>query len=393
MVLPLGDSPNPRGLPVVNYALILANVAVYLFISLPLSATPADPGDPALREYLDLLARSMEGQPGIDQLLQRTSAYDLFIFTHGFRPTHPDVAALFTSLFLHAGLVHLFGNMLMLWIYGDNVEHQLGRLRYLLAYLATGVAATLFHMSFASSAHPLIGASGAISGVLGFYFRWFPHNKVRLFVFLFPFVMDVFVVPARLVLGFYLIADNILPFLLTSTAGGGVAYGAHIGGFLTGMLGSWFLDRRELSRPAPGLVDGPPDPGAGSSIAAAVDEGRFLDAARLYFALPAHSARGALTASHSLTLANWLAQNGHPEAALVLYRRHLRDYRTGPGLAEAHLGAGLLQLHEFDQPTPAYQHFLDALDANPSPHVAAAARNGIDAVKRQQKFHRRTGTS
>ena len=101
--------------------------------------------------------------------------------------------------------MHLFGNMLFLWIYGDNVEYRLGRLAFLLWYLATGVAATLFFAVFAlDSTVPLVGASGAISGVLGFYFLWFPRNTVRLFVFLFPFFMNVVAVPARIVLGVYL---------------------------------------------------------------------------------------------------------------------------------------------------------------------------------------------
>lgn len=387
MVLPLGDAPNPRAFPFVNYALIAANVAVYLFISLPLSATPVDPRDPVVRHYLEMMSHTLEGHPSLSEILQRTSAYEVFIFEHGFRPAHPDPAALFTSLFLHAGFVHLFGNMLMLWIYGDNVEHYLGRLRYLLAYLLTGAAATLFHMSFAGGSDlPLIGASGAISGVLGFYFRWFPHNKVRLFVFLFPFIMDVFVVPARMVLGFYLIADNLLPFLLTSNSGGGVAYGAHIGGFIAGMLGSWILDRREISRHDPDLAPATTADMANDSIAAALDSGHYLEAARLYFTLPVPQTRGALTAPQSLSLADWLARNGHAEAALVVYRRHLRDHHNGHGVAEAHLGAGLIQLQTLGQSVPAYQHFLDALDAHPSPTVATAARAGIAAIESQQKF-------
>ena len=149
-------------------------------------------------------------------LLSRTSAYDLFVFRYGFRPAAPHVADLFYSLFLHAGLLHLAGNMLFLWIYGDNVEHRLGRLWYLLAYLGTGVAATLFHSVFDSATElPLVGASGAISGVLGFYYLWFPYNRVRLLVVFFPFLVDVIIVPARLVLGMFLIVDNLLPFLAT----------------------------------------------------------------------------------------------------------------------------------------------------------------------------------
>ena len=83
------------------------------------------------------------------QLLSQVSAYDLFVFDWGFRPARPTVVDLFTCMFLHGGFLHLFGNMLFLWIYGDNVEHVLGRVRFLFWYLATGVAATLFHLCWA----------------------------------------------------------------------------------------------------------------------------------------------------------------------------------------------------------------------------------------------------
>ncbi|MXY16317.1 MAG: rhomboid family intramembrane serine protease, partial [Acidobacteria bacterium] len=148
MFLPLGDEPNPRGVPWVTYGLITANVAVYLLISLPLSFTRADPTDPALAAYIGVLLEQFGGRLSPAELVGQVSAYDLVVFTHGFRPADPHLAALFTSLFLHAGFLHLAGNMLFLWIYGDNVEHRLGQVRYLAAYLATGVAATLFHTVF-----------------------------------------------------------------------------------------------------------------------------------------------------------------------------------------------------------------------------------------------------
>ena len=119
---------------------------------------------------------------------------------------------LLSCMFLHGSLMHLFGNMLFLWIYGDNVERRLGSFAFLLWYLLTGVAATLAHaLVFSSSEVPLVGASGAISGVLGFYFVWFPRNVVRMLAFLPPFLMQVFEIPARYVLGMYLVLDNLCP--------------------------------------------------------------------------------------------------------------------------------------------------------------------------------------
>lgn len=243
MIIPLGDWPNPPGRPVTTYALLGANVVVYLLFTLPLGFARADPSDPLLPEYVRTVAEHAPPSVTARQILAGLSAYDLFVFRYGFRPDSPSLADLFFSLFLHANLLHLAGNMLFLWIYGDNVEYRLGRARFLAAYLLTGVAATLFHSLFAMrSALPLIGASGAISGVLGLYFLWFPHNRVRLLLF-FPFLTAV-TVPARILLGLYLVVDNLLPFLARGGDEAGVAHGAHIGGFLAGLGLARLIDRR-----------------------------------------------------------------------------------------------------------------------------------------------------
>ncbi len=393
MILPLGDAPNPRGTPFVTYALILVNCAVFVLITLPLSVRVPDPNDPALLEYLRTVAGTLPRPVPLEELLRHISAYDLFVFRYGFRPAAPTLATLFTAMFLHAGFMHLFGNMLFLWIYGDNVEHRLGRLPFLFWYVGTGMMATVFYTLFdLDSPLPLIGASGAISGVLGFYFIWFPRNTVRLLFILFPFFMNVITVPARLVLGFYLLVDNLLPFLIArGMEGGGVAYGAHIGGFLGGLTAAWFMNRREVTaRPqeyrqrvaaARESMDQPAD-----AIAQALARGDFPDAAETYFALDPDETRRVLMPEDSLALADWLQRNGHHRAALIVYRRHVRDYPQGPGTAEAHVGAGMVQLMSLGQATPAYQHFLDALDLDPSPETAARARAGLDAIAAVQKF-------
>jgi len=389
MFLPLGDEPNPRGVPYVNYALIAVNCAVYLFVTLPLSTTAASMNDPALIEYLRAVGSHLPPGVSIQQVLHSLSAYDLFIFTHGYRPADPSIASLFSAMFLHSGFMHLAGNMLFLWIYGDNVEHRLGSIAYLFWYLATGVVATLFFAWFdPQSTLPMVGASGAISGVLGFYFVWFPHNRVRLWVFLFPFIMDVFLVPARLVLGIFLILENLLPFLVQS-GGTGVAYGAHIGGFLAGLAAAWVIDRTGAHRhgtsfaPAarPTKADTSRDP-----ISSAIDEGRFADAAAAYFALSPEESRRALHPRDSLALGEWLVRHGHPRAALVVDQRHLRDYPLGPGIAEAHAGAGLVQLHAFSQPTAAYQHFVEALEHDPLPQTEETVRAAMAQIAARQKF-------
>lgn len=396
MFIPLGDEPNPRGTPFITYALIAVNCLVYGLLTLPLSFVQPDFNDPAVLEYVRLVADQLPPGASARDLLAQISAYDLFVFQHGFRPAAPGLVALFSSMFLHGGLMHLAGNMLFLWIYGDNVEYRLGRAPYLLAYLGTGAAATLFHAFFDSDSQlPLVGASGAISGVLGFYFIWFPRNRVRLWIALFPFMMNVVYAPARLVLGLYLFVDNLLPFLVTrGLGGGGVAYGAHIGGFLGGLAVAWAMNRREVSTPpreyrvAP--ETGPTVESLPEMIARLQNEGRHEDAAVAYFRVPADRSRRLMDPGHSIEMAGWLASHGHPEAALVVFQRHLRDFPLGPYAAEAHLGAGLVQLRALDQPTAAYQHLVEVLDADPTPEAAAAAREGLAAIAARQKFQVRT---
>jgi membrane associated rhomboid family serine protease len=247
VIFPIGDTPNPRGaFPAVTYLLIALNVAVYFFWTLPLSETAPSPQDPLLQVYLEEMSRAFQDRARLQALLANLSVYDLFVFRWGFRPADPSVATLFVSMFLHAGFLHLFGNMLFLWIYGDNVEHRLGHVRFLLAYLLSGVAAVGFHaLAARDSPIPMVGASGAISGALGFYFIFFPRNRVKLLWFLPPFLIQTFEVPARIVLGFYIVLDNILPYLFQS-ADAGVAHGAHIGGFFLGVAGGWWMSRRDI---------------------------------------------------------------------------------------------------------------------------------------------------
>lgn len=384
MLLPLSDAPNPRGVPYVTYLLIALNVAVYVLVSLPLGFERPDVRDPAFTAYIQVIRDAIPPDVPIRAVVANMTAYDLYVFEHGYKPGAPQLADLLYSLFLHGGLMHLFGNMLFLWIYGDNVEHRLGRLGFLLWYLATGVAATLFFALFASgSMTPLVGASGAISGVLGFYFLWFPRNVVRLFVFLFPFFMNVVTVPARIVLGIYLVIDNLLPFFLSSSGGGGVAHGAHIGGFVAGLAIAWVLDRRQVAgRPAEYRAAKTES----SSLSDAIEAGDFATAAPAYFALPPERTQSALTADASLALGNWLAANRHPEAAVVVFRRHLRDYPTGQSAAAAHFGLGLVQFEQMGQVASAYQHFLDALDLGPDPATAERARAALAQIAALQKY-------
>ncbi|NPA24425.1 MAG: rhomboid family intramembrane serine protease [Deltaproteobacteria bacterium] len=194
MLLPIGDTPNPENYtPWANWLLIGINVAVYVLITWPLSHRGVNPNDPALYEYLKVMAPHLPRGISLPQLLQHIDAYSLYVFEHGYKAGAPQISDLFYSLFLHGGFMHLFGNMLFLWIYGDNVEHRLGHIPYLIVYIACGVCATLFFALFTSqSMTPLVGASGAISGVLGLYYVFFPRNQIKLFFFFLSFFHGCF---------------------------------------------------------------------------------------------------------------------------------------------------------------------------------------------------------
>lgn len=162
------------------------------------------------------------------------------------QPFHP-AATVFFSMFLHGGLFHLLGNMLYLWIFGNNIEDRLGHLRFLLFYLLAGTAAAYAHsITEPASRIPMIGASGAVSGVLGAYLLLFPRARIHTLVF-FGFFMQVIQVPALIVIGFWAIIQFVNGLLTHGALGqGGVAWFAHVGGFLFGlaMIKLWLPKRR-----------------------------------------------------------------------------------------------------------------------------------------------------
>ncbi len=386
MFLPIGDAPNPKGTPFVTWGLIAANVVVFLLFNLPLGAQQPDYDDPAFREYLQVMARELHSRSAVRQLAEQTSAFELFAFEHGFRPAAPRLSSLVTCMFLHGGFMHLFGNMLFLWIYGDNVERRLGPPLYLLAYLGTGVVATLSHaVVFSSSQMPLVGASGAISGVLGFYFVFFPKNTVRMLAFLPPFLMQVFVIPARIVLGMYLLIDNLLPFLLSGE--GGVAHGAHIGGFIAGAAAAWVVERR-LTETRP-QVEVEAHPSGAAGVRALLADGHYAEAARGYFALPPAEARGAILPDEAVALGRWLRGAGHSEAALSLLRRVVRDTPRHPGLGEAYALAGAILFEDLREATAAFQYLLSALEVGVPPQTEHEVRRLLAEIDALQK--RRVG--
>lgn len=192
------------------------------------------------------------------------ASLERFIFSMGMVParvtvfpTSPDITAgdallpLFTSMFLHGGWLHLIGNMWFLWIFGDNIEDRLGRLRYLVFYLVCGLGAGVTHTLFnLQSTIPSIGASGAVAGVLGGYLLLYPHARVLTLIPV--FVLYIRELPAYLMLGYWFVIQffsGTASLAAPSQTGGGVAWWAHVGGFVLG-LGLVKLFARKPGGPA-----------------------------------------------------------------------------------------------------------------------------------------------
>lgn len=218
-MIPIGDDNSGRiRVPFVNISLLVANVIVFVFFQ-QLGANMH-----AIAAYSVVPAEILSGEDLVIEGSLAVSPSPVFI-------------TILTSMFMHGGIAHIAGNMLYLWIFGDNLENVMGHFKYLLFYLLCGILASLAHV-FAtqwlghSEMIPSLGASGAISGVMGGYLLLFPRNEVRLLFF-----RSVLVVPAFVTLGFWIVLQLIGGFsLIDSSGGGGVAYAAHLGGLVAGLL-------------------------------------------------------------------------------------------------------------------------------------------------------------
>ncbi len=223
MIFPIGDDNSDRSTtPFVTYALIAINVLVFVLLQ--------GLGSNEAFTYA-FSAVPYEIVTGTD-LQQPVRIGAGAVIEH--QPTPGSVyVTLLTSMFMHGGLAHLFGNMLYLWIFGDNIEHRLGHARFLGFYLVCGVLASLAHVftsaSGVNAVIPSLGASGAIAGVLGGYILLYPRRRVRAIV-LRGIITEI---PAVLAIGVWILFQFIGNF--TTAEGGGVAYGAHIGGFIAGL--------------------------------------------------------------------------------------------------------------------------------------------------------------
>jgi membrane associated rhomboid family serine protease len=211
-MIPVGDEGG-RGLAPVTLGLVVLNVAAFIF-------ELSQPSAGALQSFVQAW-----GVVPREYSLGRDLAPPIPL---------PFWSTLFTSMFLHGGWAHLGGNMLYLWTFGDNVERRLGPGRFLFFYLACGVAAALAHVAFnAGSTVPTVGASGAISGILGGYLVLFPRNRVQVLT-----RGGVATVPAVMMLGLWIVIQLLsgIGSIADTRETGGVAYLAHVGGFVAGVL-------------------------------------------------------------------------------------------------------------------------------------------------------------
>lgn len=220
MFIPLRDENPTQRFPVVTVIIITLNVLVFVYQAF--------------------------SPQGLQYSIYRMGAipYEItHLTTIASLPRISPPLTLLTSLFLHGSFLHLFGNMLYLWIFGNNIEDFLGRFRFILFYLLSGLGASLVHILFhPSSMIPMIGASGAIAGILGAYFILYPGARVLTIIFIW-----ILPVPAFLILGLWFVAQ-----VMNIGIGGGVAWFAHIGGFLIGVgLIKIYSKRRRIRRWTP----------------------------------------------------------------------------------------------------------------------------------------------
>jgi len=250
-LFPFKDNIPTDRFPVVTVALIALNVIAYFFwqqggISL---------GDPTNAHFQENLVRYAEfpyevTHPG-EQCIPGGSGYTC---SDAYGPQYdlpPTWLTVFTAMFMHGGLFHLGGNMLFLWVFGNNVEDSMGSVKFVIFYLLSGVAAGAGQLLVnADAAIPNIGASGAVAGVLGGYILLFPRARVLTLIFI-VFFFTIIELPAMLILAFWFIQQVLFGYfdLNSGGEGGGVAYFAHIGGFVFGLAAiKLFADERKRRR-------------------------------------------------------------------------------------------------------------------------------------------------
>ncbi len=240
-MIPIGDegTPQERGFPVVNVALIAANIAMFIAQLLI--------GDQLTNGWSLIPKEITTGQDLVGPVSVAGQTLQLYA-----APAGIPWLTLLTSMFMHGGLLHIGGNMLFLFIFGDNVEDNMGHLKYLIFYLLCGFAADVTQIFFSdpNSVIPNLGASGAIAGVLAAYIILFPKARIRALIPL-AGVSTIGYVPAFIMIGIWILTQVISVFSIGEVAGGGVAFFAHIGGFIAGIILVFLFRSRDSGSTAP----------------------------------------------------------------------------------------------------------------------------------------------
>ena len=393
MFFPIGDDNPSRRRPLLTWTLIAVNVLVYLLVNLPLRG---EGGDEAL--------------------------YGVFA-QWGFNQAHPLSIQLFTSMFLHAGVAHLAGNMWMLWIVGDNVEDKLGRVRFLALYLAGGILAAwafVVTSSFTPEVRealgeaavqgvvPLVGASGAIFAVMGTYLVFFPEARIKMLLWFFFFVQIV-PVRAKWIIGAWVLQDLVLTLLTGGdAAAGSVATAAHVGGALFGVAtGVWLKPRVggggvgdawdvhtgwastqdvRFQTPWHGVGPRPTSVRPTESQLVAIEDaitrevraGRIESALDLYPRYESMDREKPLPGPVQIEIAHEFFRRGLPHEALQAYQRYLRTAPRGDDAAEANFRIGVLLGRAFSKPDEARPYLERAAGAHRDPRIRDFAQAELD---------------
>jgi membrane associated rhomboid family serine protease len=250
-VIPIKDNIPTEQFPFVTAGLILVNLVVYI---LTISHGGSFISGPDLQEVVRFGAIPSALSHNLNEHCTLVSQHFLECAARSLPRTLPAWQTAFTAMFLHASIIHIGGNMLFLWIFGNNVEDAMGHVRYLIFYIAGGLAALALQVVVAPNSHaPTLGASGAIAAVLGGYIVLYPRARVLTFVFII-FFFTVIELPALVMLGVWFAEQALFGAsnLTTPTgSGGGVAYFAHIGGFIFGLLTIRLVARQRKQVPPP----------------------------------------------------------------------------------------------------------------------------------------------
>ena len=392
MIFPLGDDNPTRHTPVMTWAIIAANAAVFGMFNLQMS-------DAAQREWIARWAFDVE---------------------------HPFTKQIFTSMFMHEGWAHILGNMWVLWIVGNNVEDKAGKIGYLVLYVLGGIVATLSFTAIARltpmsaadlaglreenpswTGHypPLLGASGAIAAVMGIYAVFFPEARVRLLVWYFVFIR-IIPVRAKWFIGMTLGLDLVTSIYVQGAAAGGVATMAHVGGGLFGLVAAlilkplvggggegdaWdvhtgfsrkqaagtepFRDPRapRVQRVALGDVDEAALVGVERSISQLVRAGRVREAIDVYPAYVAMAREQPLPDDVQIEIAHEFYRQWLPKEAIPAYLRYLETHPRGADVAEAKFRLGVLYARGLSRRDDAVKWLSEAVREHADPKIREAA--------------------